>query len=98
MVRAFASVADSVVVTQPPLAERAGDPSRMLALFRRRLGAARVAFEPDPLGALDLALAQAAPDDTVCVTGSMFLVGAVRERWLPEARILERRSAALDVA
>ena len=56
MVRAFASVADSVVVTQPPLVERAGDPSRMLALFRRRLGAARVAFEPDPLGALDLAL------------------------------------------
>ena len=61
MVRAFASVADSVVVTQPPLAERTGDPSRMLALFRRRLGAARVAFEPDPLAALDLALAQAAP-------------------------------------
>ena len=36
MVRALAPVADRVTVTQPPLAERIGDPERMLALFRRR--------------------------------------------------------------
>ena len=34
-----------------------------------------------------------APNDVVCVTGSMFLVGALRERWVPEQQILERRSA-----
>ncbi|HYM14749.1 MAG TPA: Mur ligase family protein [Dehalococcoidia bacterium] len=93
MVRSFASVAHRVVVTQPPLGERIGDPERMLALFRRALGPARVAFEPSHVRALDLALGDAAPDDVVCVTGSMFLVGAARERWVPEARILERRSA-----
>lgn len=95
MVRSLASVASRVVVTQPPLDERIGDPERMIALFRRALGAANVAFEPSHMPALDLALGEAAPDDAVCVTGSMFLVGAVRERWVPEQRILARRSAAL---
>lgn len=95
MVRALASVADSVAVTQPPLAERTGDPERMLAAFRAALGARRVVFEPAPERALDLALGRAAPKDIVCVTGSMFLVGALRERWAPEEQILRRRSAAI---
>ena len=95
MVRSLAPVASRVVVTQPPLGERIGDPERMIALFRRALGAANVGFEPSHMRALDLALGEAAPDDVVCVTGSMFLVGAVRERWVPEQRILARRSAAL---
>lgn len=95
MVRSLAQVADRVVVTQPPLGERIGDPERMLALFRRALGTERVAFEPSHMRALDIALADAADRDVVCVTGSMFLVGAVRERWVPELRILERRTAAL---
>ncbi len=95
MVRALAPIADSVVVTQPPLAERVGDPDRMLALFRAALGDAHVAFEPSPARALDRALAAATKHDVVCVTGSMFLVGALRERWLPEQRILDRRTAVL---
>ena len=95
MVHAFKQVADSVVVTQPPLAERAGDPDRMIALFRRALGDARVAFEPSPDRALDRALGTAEKDDIVCVTGSMFLVGALRQRWVPEQRILDQRRAAL---
>lgn len=96
MVRALASVANSVVVTLPPLAERTGDPARMLAAFRAALGKRRVAFDPAPERALDQALERAAPHDVVCVTGSMFLVGALRERWVPEEQILRRRSAAID--
>jgi dihydrofolate synthase/folylpolyglutamate synthase len=95
MVRALAAVAERAIVTQPPLAERAGDPGRMLRLFRDALGDERVVFEASPERALDIALAGAAPDDVVCVTGSMYLVGALRERWVPEQRILERRTAAL---
>ncbi len=93
MVRSLAAVASRVVVTQPPLGERTGDPERMIALFRRALGAEAVVFEPSHERALDLALAGAAADDVVCVTGSMFLVGALRGRWVPEERILERRTA-----
>jgi len=95
MARALARVASRVIVTQPPLGERAGDPDRMLRLFRAALGAANVAFEPLHERALDLALSDCASDGMICVTGSMFLVGALRGRWVPEQRILERRSAEL---
>jgi dihydrofolate synthase/folylpolyglutamate synthase len=96
MVREFTSIADSVVVTQPPLVERIGGPERMLAVFRERLPADAVSYEPSPERTLDLALARASNDDIVLVTGSMFLAGALRERWVSEKRILKRRSAALS--
>ncbi len=94
MVRAFAPVAHRVVLTQPPLSERIGDPERMLALFRKALGVANVVFEPSHERALDLALRAAGERDIVCVAGSMFLVGALRGRWVPEERILRCRTAA----
>lgn len=93
MVRSLATVADRVTVTQPPLGERTGDPQRMIRLFQQVLGPANVAFEPSHMRALETAIGDAAANDLVCVTGSMFLVGAVRERWVPEQRILERRTA-----
>jgi dihydrofolate synthase/folylpolyglutamate synthase len=95
MVRQFAPIAHSAVVTQPPLVERQGDPARMVDLLRAYLPARSVALESDPMRALDTALARARPRDVVLVTGSMFLVGAVRERWMPEDRILRRLTAAL---
>ena len=95
MVRALASVATRVTVTQPPLIERAGDPGTMLALFRKALGGDAVDFEADPRRAIDAEIARAAPDDVVCVTGSMFLIGAVRARWVAEDQILTTRSAAM---
>jgi dihydrofolate synthase/folylpolyglutamate synthase len=96
MLRALAPVADRAWLTQPPLAERIGDPERMLRLLRGALGARNVVFAPEPPRALDAALAAARPRDIVCVTGSMYLAGALRERWVPEHRILKRRSAALQ--
>jgi dihydrofolate synthase/folylpolyglutamate synthase len=98
MARALAPVTRRVIVTQPPIGERTGDPDRMLRLFGRSLGPQRVAFEPSHERAVDLALQGARAHDVVCVTGSMFLVGAVRNRWVPEQRILERRTAALGSA
>ena len=53
MVRALAAVATRVTVTQPPLPERVGDPSTMVALFRKALGDAAVTFAEDPNRALD---------------------------------------------
>jgi dihydrofolate synthase / folylpolyglutamate synthase len=40
-----------------------------------------VELEPDPIRAVQRALAVAEPDDLVCVTGSLYLVGEIR-RWL----------------
>lgn len=95
MARALADIAASVVVTQPPLVERQGDPAPMVALFEHHLGKKHVAFEKDPEGALDLALTRARATDAVVVTGSMFLIGHLRNRWLPEREILRRRSSRL---
>jgi hypothetical protein len=67
----------------------------MVALFERALGRANVRYEPAPEQALDLALSDARPSDVVCVTGTMFLVGALRSRWVPEHEILARRTAAV---
>jgi dihydrofolate synthase/folylpolyglutamate synthase len=92
MVRALTAVADTAVITQPPLEERTGDPKHMIELFGRALGDANVSFERSPADALERAIAAAADEDVVCVTGSMFLVGALRERWVPERQILERRT------
>jgi dihydrofolate synthase/folylpolyglutamate synthase len=94
MVRPLAALASSVVVTQPPVMERAGDPERMLRLFADAIGRRNVSFEPRPLRALDAALSRARPQDVVCATGSMYLVGALRERWVSERQVLRKRSAS----
>ena len=96
MVRALAPVARSVIVTQPPLGQRIGDPDRMIALFAKTVGQARVSFEPSHERAVDLALERAGPQDVVCITGSMFLVGAARNRWVPEEQILRTRSTEAE--
>jgi dihydrofolate synthase / folylpolyglutamate synthase len=95
MVREFASVADTVVVTQPPLGVRIGEPTRIIEGFRKRLPHDAVTYEPSPERALDIALRRASKHDIVCVTGSMFLAGALRERWVPEEQILRTRSSAI---
>jgi dihydrofolate synthase/folylpolyglutamate synthase len=45
--------------------------------------------EPDPLCAVDLALSIAEPDDLVWITGSLYLIGDVRERWFPSESMLQ---------
>lgn len=47
----------------------------------------------DPYQALDAALAAAGPNDAVLVTGSFYLAGELRQRWIGEEQILIHRSA-----
>lgn len=49
-----------------------------------------VATENNPLVAIERALDMAGPDDVVLVTGSLYLVGNIRERWYPTNHILEQ--------
>jgi dihydrofolate synthase / folylpolyglutamate synthase len=44
----------------------------------------------DPEQALDYALSKASPDDAVFVTGSLYLVGAVRSYWKGRAQVASR--------
>jgi dihydrofolate synthase / folylpolyglutamate synthase len=47
----------------------------------------------DPRQALDEALAKAKTNDAILVTGSLFLAGELRKRWVPEEEILRKRKA-----
>jgi dihydrofolate synthase/folylpolyglutamate synthase len=85
-------LADHVVVTRPPLAERAGDTAEVARMARPYLreGAAVELIE-EPGSALDQALDLASEEDTICITGSIYLIGQLRNRWFPEDQILRER-------
>ena len=74
---------DDLYLTQPEQA-RAATPEGILAEARYR--PQRIVVEPDPAQALDRACRESSAQDVVLVTGSLFLVGAVK-RALLEKRI-----------
>jgi dihydrofolate synthase/folylpolyglutamate synthase len=51
---------------------------------------------PEPLAALRYAWAEAGPDDLVWVTGSLYLVGNIREHWHPAAELIIRAEVAAN--
>lgn len=48
----------------------------------------KIVVEPEPAAAVSRAIDLAGPGDMVLVTGSLYLIGNVRERWYPMERIL----------
>ncbi len=72
--------AHEVIVTAPKAVERAPAPVEEIANVIRTTGVP-VTVIPDPEEALTLALQCARCNDQILVTGSLYLVGAARERW-----------------
>ncbi|HEU4792984.1 MAG TPA: bifunctional folylpolyglutamate synthase/dihydrofolate synthase, partial [Nitrolancea sp.] len=72
--------AHEVIVTAPKAVERAPAPVEEIANVILTSGVP-VTVIPDPEEALTLALQRARCDDQILVTGSLYLVGAARERW-----------------
>ena len=56
-------------------------------------GAGGVETRIDAWGALEEALEEAGENDLIIITGSMFLAGELRRRWVSEERIVESGSA-----
>jgi dihydrofolate synthase/folylpolyglutamate synthase len=85
-------IADHVVITTPPLEQRAGNSSEVFAIAQRyRRGHATIQLMEDPLDALQRVLELAEAEDTVCITGSIYLIGLLRSHWFPEEVILAER-------
>jgi len=83
----LAGPATSLVATRLELYGKATVPAEDIAQAARAAGLpARI--EADPMDALDAALAMAGSSGTVLVTGSLYLVGRVRDRWHPWREIL----------
>lgn len=74
MVARLKEVTDDLVLTQVP---RFAD--KMPADYQ-----SLAPFDPDPKHAVHAALARCKPEDTLLVTGSLYLVGEVREIWFPQ--------------
>jgi dihydrofolate synthase/folylpolyglutamate synthase len=95
IVSGIAAHADVLVLTRPSVFAKPGaDPSR-LAEFARKAGFTGKLHEvEEPLAAIELAIGLADPvgGDIVLVTGSLYLVGNIRERWYPSAEIVRRRT------
>ena len=94
MAEVFAAVGDRFFVTLPPAsAPRPGLAPEVFARALEEAGAEGVETRIDAWGALDEALEEAGEDDLLIITGSMFLAGELRRRWVSEERIVESGSA-----
>ena len=92
IIRPLAQQARQFVVTAPHvLGKPAAEPERIAAQARALGLPASEGGEPD--AALERALALAGPGDLVVVTGSLYLVGEARRRWIADETVLATGSA-----
>jgi dihydrofolate synthase/folylpolyglutamate synthase len=78
---------DALVATAPKVyAKPPVSAAQVAEQARRHVGAVEVRGEP--LEAIQRALEIAGSDDVVLVTGSLYLIGNVRENWYPTGKIL----------
>ena len=84
--------ASTVVVTTLLVHEKPAVPPDVLAAVCRRMGR-NVVVEPDLPGAIERARALAGAAGLVCVTGSLYMVGQARERWVPTSAVLTERTS-----
>ena len=93
LARALAPAAAHLVATAPQgLFGKQPLPPAALAAAARAEGLPASQVE-HPLEALDQALELAGPQGTVLVTGSLYLVGEVRERWIPRDTVVLQRTS-----
>ncbi|HET7036957.1 MAG TPA: Mur ligase family protein [Thermomicrobiaceae bacterium] len=90
--RIIAPLCDVVVLTAPHTIERATASTEALGEVMRELGKP-VETVLEPREAIEVALRQAGPEDQVLVTGSLYLVGQVRERWYPSDDIVWQQTS-----
>jgi dihydrofolate synthase / folylpolyglutamate synthase len=83
--------ADEIIVTAPSAVERTSAPVDEIVETVKRVGTP-VRLILDPLESIRTALDVAGPEDQIVVTGSLYLVGAVREHWYPRRAILAQQT------
>lgn len=99
MIRALIPVVDVVVASSPRVLAKEVKLASSLAEYARAEGFTGDVFvEPEPLKAIDRAFDIASPrnGDAILVTGSLYLVGNVRQRWFKEDDIVMARTSWPD--
>lgn len=91
MVEALAPLAGRWVATQPHVFGKPALPAGQLAdIIKDRSPEARITVQENVLTALAGVLNEAQPDEIILVTGSIYLLGEARERWMPKEDLLYR--------
>lgn len=88
----LAARAARVVLCEPRVHAKPPRAAHELAAVVSAAGATAI-LEADPARALERAADEAAPEDLLLVTGSLYLCGAIRDRFIPPARVVEARSS-----
>ena len=92
MIAQLAPHLDEIVLTSPAIVGKPGlDVDRALTLART-LTTLPVSAEAAPLAALELAMQRAGTGGGVLVTGSLYLCGAIRERWYASEEIIAQQT------
>lgn len=87
------SVATTVTLTEFSLPAFSSHPASDVAdVVRRAAPQLPVNIIPDPQDAVAAILQRADPTDLVLITGSLYYLNVIRERWYPEEQILLQRS------
>lgn len=93
IVEEVARRAGAAVVTDPPWEGRLGDPAELISALESHVPDVR--YQPNIKRALDLAIRTSSPNSLILVTGSLYLVAAVRHLVLSDAASL---SAGLNAS
>jgi dihydrofolate synthase / folylpolyglutamate synthase len=88
--------ADEIVITAPSAVERSSAPVDDIVDVVEQAGTPNTVVL-EPRDAIQAALNAAGPDDQIVVTGSLYLVGAIRERWYPKTLILTQQTPFPEV-
>jgi dihydrofolate synthase/folylpolyglutamate synthase len=92
IVEKLAHLSDVMITTYPRVLGKPAIGADALADLAREAGVDAVEAVEEPLDALHRALEIAEPGDLVVVTGSLYLIGTVREHWHTAAEIVARRT------
>ncbi len=93
MLQILLPIADRVILTAPAVTGKAGRSADLLATAAREMGfAGEVEVRSAAAEAIELAMELAEPEDAVVVTGSLYLIGEVRERWFATRAIVENQT------
>ena len=84
MVKKLAPLADRIIITKPET-ERAVPPSELVELAKLSCG--RVEVVAEPRQALQRAMAVAGEEDLICVTGSLYLIGEIKQAYTARPRL-----------
>jgi dihydrofolate synthase/folylpolyglutamate synthase len=93
--------AELVIVTEFAVDKGMWTPIPAAQLAQQAIGlapATEIRQVTNPLAALQFALAEAGKDDLVWVTGSLYLVGNIREYWYPSAELIVQAEKGLSGA